>query len=129
MANTVKKIFVVDDDEMLSMALEDYLERKTNYEIRLFNTGEECLSHIDEQPDIIILDYNLNSVVKDAANGLIILEAIKKLDGHIKVVMLSSQDTNWIVLQTIKMGAEGYVVKDENAFDRIVAICQSTLAN
>ena len=28
-SNLVKKIFVVDDDEMLSMALEDYLKRKT----------------------------------------------------------------------------------------------------
>lgn len=127
MENELKKIFVVDDDEMLSMALEDYLERKTNYEVRLFNTGEECLGHLSEQPDIIILDYNLNSVIKDAANGLIILEAIKKLNGSIKVVMLSSQETSWIVLQTIKMGAEQYVVKDESAFEKIVSICVNTI--
>jgi two-component system OmpR family response regulator len=78
MDKIVKKIFVVDDDEMLSMALEDYLERNSDHEVHLFNTGEECLEHLTEQPDIIILDYNLNSVKKDAANGLVILDAIKK---------------------------------------------------
>jgi len=129
MDNIVKKIFVVDDDEMLSMALEDYLERKTDFEVRLFNTGEECLKHLEEQPDIIILDYNLNSVVKEAANGLIILEAIKRLNGGIRVVMLSTQETKWLVLQTIKLGAEEYVIKDENAFEKIVSICKTALSN
>lgn len=125
MNKIVRKIFVVDDDEMLSMALEDYIARKTKHEVFLFNTGEECLEHLEEQPDIIILDYNLNSVKKDAADGLIILEAIKKVDDHVKVVMLSSQEASWIVVQTKKMGAEQYVVKDENAFEKIVSICDT----
>jgi len=129
MDSFIKKIFVVDDDEMLSMALEDYLCRKTECEIHLFSTGEECLQHLTEQPDIIILDYNLNSIDKNAANGLVILESIKKLNGAIKVVMLSSQEANWIVLQTIKMGAEEYVVKDEEAFEKIAMICKSSPSN
>ncbi len=125
MNKIVRKIFVVDDDEMLSMALEDYIARKTQHEVFLFNTGEECLEHLVEQPDIIILDYNLNSVKKDAADGLIILEAIKKADDHVKVVMLSSQEASWIIVQTKKMGAEQYVVKDEFAFEKIVSICDT----
>lgn len=126
MSTSVKKIFVVDDDEMLSMALEDYLERNTSLEVHLYNTGEDCLEHIEEQqPDIIILDYNLNSVKKDAADGLVILEAIKKLNDNVKIVMLSSQDATWIVVQTIKMGAAEYVVKDETAFEKILSFCKT----
>jgi two-component system, OmpR family, response regulator len=128
MENLVKKIFVVDDDEMLSMALEDYLSRNSAYEVQLFNTGEECLSHLNEQPDIIILDYNLNSVNRDAANGLIILEAIKKMNAGIKIIMLSSQDATWLILQTIKLGASEYVVKDENAFEKIAMFCETSLS-
>ncbi len=125
MSQFLKKVFVVDDDEMLSMALEDYLERKANYEVHLFNTGEECLEALqEERPDIVILDYNLNSVKKDAANGLIILEEIKKLNDSVHVVMLSSQEASWIVVQTVKMGATEYVVKDENAFERILSFCE-----
>ena len=128
MSEAVKKVFVVDDDDMLSMALEDYLERKSNFEVHLFNTGEDCLEHLQEQPDIIILDYNLNSVKKDAANGLIILEAIKKMNDNVKIVMLSSQEASWIILQTIKMGAAEYVVKDESAFDKILTFCETVSA-
>jgi len=126
MDKNTKKIFVVDDDEMLSMALEDFLVRKTDYEVQLFGTGEDCLEHIEERPDVVILDYNLNSVKKDAANGLVILETIRKLNDNIQVVMLSSQEAIWIVFQTGKKGAAEYVVKDENAFEKILTFCETT---
>ncbi len=121
----VKKIFVVDDDEMMSVALEDYLTRKTHHTVQLFSTGEACLEHLYEEPDIIILDYNLNSVYKDAANGMQILEAIKKEDRAIRVIMLSSQEAYGTALQTITKGAEEYLIKGEDAFEKIVAHCNS----
>lgn len=121
----VKKIFVVDDDEMLSMALEDYLTRKTLHEVHLFTTGEDCIRHLREQPDIIILDYNLNSVEKEAANGMKILETIKKLNRDIPIIIFSSQDAYSVALQSINRGATQYVIKDENAFDKIATICNS----
>jgi len=110
---------------MLSMALEDYLTRKTLHEVRLFTTGEECLKHLREQPDIIILDYNLNSVNKEAANGMKILDNIKKLNRDIQVIIFSSQEAYSVALQSINKGATQYVMKDESAFEKIVSICNS----
>ncbi|MBX2904702.1 MAG: response regulator [Taibaiella sp.] len=121
----VKKIFVVDDDEMMAMALEDHLTRNTLHEIHVFTTGEECIKNLRMQPDIIILDYNLNSVEKEAANGMAILEAIKKLNRDIPVILFSSQDAYSVALQSINRGATQYVIKDESAFDNIVAICNA----
>lgn len=121
----VKKVFVVDDDEMMSMALEDYLTRNTLHEIHLFTTGEDCIRALRTQPDIIILDYNLNSVNKDAANGMAILEAIKKLNRDIPVILFSSQDAYSVALQSINRGATQYVIKDESAFEKIATICNS----
>jgi DNA-binding NtrC family response regulator len=121
----VKKVFVVDDDEMMSMALEDHLTRNTLHEIFCFKTGEDCIKSLRLQPDIIILDYNLNSVEKEAANGMAILEAIKRLNRDIPVILFSSQDAYSVALQSINKGATQYVIKDENAFDNIVAICNS----
>jgi two-component system, OmpR family, response regulator len=117
-----KKIFVVDDNEMLSMALEDYLTRQTMHDVQLYKTGEECLKHLREQPDVVILDFNLNSENKDAANGMHILEEIKRINKYIHVIMLSSQEAYGTALQTIRKGAEEYVMKDEGAFKKIVAI-------
>jgi len=121
----VKKVFIVDDDEMMSMALEDYLTRNTLHEIHLFTTGEDCIKHLRDQPDIIVLDYNLNSVHKEAANGMKILEAIKKLNRDIPVILFSSQDAYSVALQSINRGATQYVIKDENAFEKIAKICNT----
>lgn len=121
----IKKIFIVDDDEMLSMALEDYLTRKTLHEVQIYHTGEECLKNLRAQPDVVILDFNLNSVSKDAVNGLHVLEAIKKINKNIHVIMLSSQEAYGTALQTINKGAEEYVIKDEDAFEKITSIVNS----
>ena len=117
-----KKIFIVDDDTMLTEALKDYLTRKTPNDITIFNTGEECLKHMSENPEIIVLDYYLNSVRKDAANGMEILQVIKKHYPGLHVIMLSSQERYAIALQTIQKGAEQYVIKDENAFAKIASM-------
>ena len=117
-----KKIFIVDDDTMLTEALKDCLTRSTPNDISIFNTGEECLKHLAENPDVIILDYYLNSVQKDAANGMEILQVIKKNYPDIHVVMLSSQEHYAIALQTIQKGAEQYVIKDEDAFGKIASM-------
>lgn len=117
-----KKIFVVEDNEMMAMALEDFLTRETMHEVVLFGTGEDCLKQIRQQPDVVILDYNLNSENKDAKNGMQILEEIKRINKYIHVIMLSSQDAYGTALQTIRKGAEEYVIKDEDAFSKIVAI-------
>lgn len=114
-----RKIFIVDDDMMLAEALKDYLTRKTFNDIHVFSTGEECLKHLSENPDVIILDYYLNTVQKDAANGMEVLQVVRKHYPGIHVIMLSSQERYAIALQTLQKGAEQYVVKDEHAFEKI----------
>lgn len=121
-----KKIFIVDDDTMLTTALEDYLTRRIAHYVRCFHTGEECLSHLSEGPHVIILDYFLNTAQKDAATGLEILQTIKKHHPEIRVIMLSSQERYGIATQIIQQGAEQYVIKDEQAFEKISHMINET---
>ena len=114
-----KKIFIVDDDEMLTMALSDYLTRDVKHDIHVFHTGEECVKHLAENPDVVILDFYLNTVEKDAATGLEVLSAIKKHLPNSKFIMLSSQESYTKAAQTIQEGAEQYVIKGEDAFEKI----------
>ena len=114
-----RKIFIVDDDPMLTEALTDYLTRKIPHEIHSFQTGEECLKHLYELPDIIILDYYLNSVQRDAADGLEILQVIRKNNPQAHVIMLSNQEKYSTALNSIQKGAEQYVIKDDEAFQKI----------
>ena len=114
-----KKIFIVDDDEMLTDALSDYLTREVPHEISVFHTGEDCLQHISGNPDVIILDFYLNTVNKDAENGLEILSSIRKHLPNTRFIMLSSQENYSIAAKTLIKGAEQYVIKDEDAFEKI----------
>jgi len=116
------KIFIVDDDEMLTTALTDFLKKEADHDIRVFNTGEECIRHIAEAPDVVILDYFLNTVVKDASDGLAILESIRKLLPHTRFIMLSSNESYAKAARTIQKGAEHYVIKGEEAFDEIAKL-------
>jgi len=115
----MKNIFVVDDDKMYATMLADHLEEKGKYTVRTFATGEDCLAHLGENPDFIILDYYLDSEVPGAKNGLEILKEIKKVDEDTKVIMLSSQEHYGIALQTIAKGAIYYVIKDLQSFREI----------
>lgn len=117
-----KKIFIVDDNEMLSMALEDYLTRKVDHEVSTFTTGEECLEQIEEMPDVVVLDYNLDSDDKNAKNGAQILADIKAHSRDIRVIMLSSKDAHGTALETLAGDADYHVFKSEEAFEQIASI-------
>jgi len=119
MAIKQKNIFVVDDDELMATMLRDHLLKSPLNKVTVFNTGEDCIKNLHLAPDVIILDYELNSVDEHAADGYHILQQIKKLDKDVHVIMLSSQDEYGKALQTIVKGALEYVVKGDDAFKRI----------
>jgi CheY-like chemotaxis protein len=122
-----KRIFIVDDDAMLAEMLADHLRASFAHAVEVFHTGEACLARLNDHPDLVILDYHLNNVVKDAADGLRILEKIKKLDRHVHVIMLSSQTQYGVALQTVARGAEHYVLKGKDQFDEIDRIVREML--
>lgn len=114
------KIFIVDDEPLLTEMLGDYLlENNPNYAIQSFPTGEACLGHLDQNPDVVVLDYYLNSKEKDAANGIDILKEIKSKDKALPVIMLSSQKSYTTAAKTIQYGAVHYVIKGQDAFEEI----------
>ena len=114
-----KKIFIVYDDVMLTEALSDYLTRKVPHQVSCYHTGEEALKHIGSNPEIIILDFYMNTVVKDASTGMEVLEAIHKNYPNTKVIMLSDQDSLETATNCINNGAYNYFSKNEVAFIRI----------
>lgn len=119
-------IFIVDDEPLLSEMLADYLKGQyAGFRIQSFLTGESCLKSLDERPDVIVLDYYLNSKEKDAANGIDILKNIKNRYRSIPVIMLSSQENYVTAAQTIMYGAVHYVIKGQDAFDEIFQLIKA----
>lgn len=119
--STLKKIsvFLVDDDAMYLKLLEKEFSEKLEYSVTTFATGERCLENLMEKPDIIVLDYYLNGIEKNALNGLETLSRIKSAHPEIPVIMLSSQDKIEVAVNCMKLQAVEYIIKSETAFARL----------
>ena len=119
MINDKIKLFLVDDDVDFLKLLKIQLLQQHDIIIETFPTGELCIEHLSSNPDVIIVDYNLNSIEKDAMNGIETLDKIKAVNADIPVVMLSAQDEIDIALQCMSHKAFDYVVKSATDFLRL----------
>lgn len=116
------KLFLVDDDALYLKALEIVFLEHADFEIHSYGTGELCIENIGKSPDVIILDYHLNGIVKNAMNGIATLDKIKSVNPDIPVVILSSQDKIEVAINCMHHRAFDYVVKSETAFVRLQKI-------
>jgi DNA-binding NtrC family response regulator len=112
-------LFLVDDDALFLKSLEIEFTESTESVVKTFATGELCIEKISENPDIIVLDYHLNGIDKNAIDGLEALDRIKAINPHIPVIMLSSQDKIEVAVNCMKHQAFDYIVKSETAFIRL----------
>jgi len=116
------KLFLVDDDALFLKSLEIEFLHHADFTIDTFATGELCLANLSHDPDIIILDYLLDSIDKNAMNGIETLDKIKAFNPDISVVMLSAQDKIDVAINCMHHRAFDYVVKSETAFIRLQKI-------
>jgi two-component system, OmpR family, response regulator len=114
------KVFLVDDDTKHLILLKNHIEKKSEYDLKvnIFSNGENCLDKMHENPDIVILDYYLDGIRTDAANGLEILKKIRISNPNTYVIMMSGQDDLKVAIATIDNGAYDYIIKGESAYLR-----------
>ncbi|HEX6914771.1 MAG TPA: sigma-54 dependent transcriptional regulator [Chitinophagaceae bacterium] len=108
------KIFIVEDDIWYSSMLEYHLSLNPDYQIRKFHNAADFLAAIHEKPDIVTLDYSLPDM-----NGDAVLNEIIERSPETKTVVISAQENIKVALDLLKKGAYEYIVKDEDAKDRI----------
>jgi two-component system OmpR family response regulator len=121
-ANNKIKIFLVDDDALFLKSLEIEFLQHGDFNIETFITGELCVENLSHNPDLIILDYHLDGINKNAINGIETLDKIKSYNTDITVVMLSSQDKIDVAINCMHHKAFDYVIKSETAFMRLQKI-------
>ena len=116
-------IFIIDDNRVFSLALKANIEvtfEKMNIKIHLFEIGEKCKTMFKlVLPELVILDYNLNSDYPSASNGIKVLEWIKKENQDTSVIMLTSEDNVDLAVKSFLYGASDYVVKTPTQFNKI----------
>jgi DNA-binding NtrC family response regulator len=115
-------LFIVDDNRSMVMALKQYLSSRFGGKLAIttFSDGESCLEKIDEQTDVVILDYFM-----DGKNGNEILRAIKELNPRTEVIMLSSNESVETAVESFRLGAKNFVVKNTNAWRKISILVET----
>ena len=112
-------LFLVDDDALFLKSLEIEFLSLPKFVVETYSTGELCIANLSNKPDVIILDYHLDGIEKNAMNGLQTLDKIKAKNAKTPVIMLSSQDKIEIAVNCMHHQASDYVVKSETAFVRL----------
>ena len=119
------KVFLVDDDVLLLKDLQLQFDSDEIYETHTFSSGEECIKQLDQKPNVIVLDYHLDGINKNAMNGIETLDQVKNFNNEIAVIILSSQDKIEVAVNCMHHKALDYVIKSETAFLRLNKIIKT----
>lgn len=114
------KIFIIEDDEMVAAIIRQTLVKFERFETQVFQTAEECIAHLHEQPDIILIDYNLPGM-----DGLTLLKKVKSACPSVLVIVCSGQEDVQVVVSCYQQGANDYILKN----DQMLAAIENSVRN
>src|SRR5690242_5193151 len=122
------RITVIEDELQMSEMLKDFIKHKYPVaEVKTYSSGEEALEKINEAQDLFIVDYYLDSDDPNAMNGVQFLNKIKERYANAQVIFLSGQEKAQVAADTMKYGAYDYIVKNDNAFNRLEIVFKNIL--
>ena len=99
-----KRILIVSGDKLTQRSLYELLCRK-EYRVDIADSLNEALSHIKESLyQVVLADINKTS-------GIELLRNLKKITLPPKVIILTSYGNTETAVESVKMGAFGYLVK------------------
>jgi CheY-like chemotaxis protein len=115
-----KLIFFVDDDRMIINLLEYTFQNRQQYDVKSFESGEECIQALHMKPDLIVLDHQLSGGGEEKMDGIETLEKIKEYDGEIPVIVLTGFGSDDLYHRFIKKGAKQFLTKDDYFIDSLI---------
>ena len=113
------KILLADDHQIVRQGLKALLEEEGFKVVCEASNGQEAIAMAREyEPDVAVLDLSMPIL-----NGIGAAEEIRKFSGNrIRVVLLTVHTERQYVLQAMRAGIRGYVLKTRAAADLIQAI-------
>jgi len=118
------RVLVVDDQVVVSEGLRVLLNASPNIEvIDVANNGRDAVNMTRQlTPDIVLMDLKMPEM-----NGIQATKAITERHPNIPVLILTTYDDDEWVLEAVRAGAKGYLLKDSDRNDIIAAI-EGTIA-
>jgi len=103
--NAMKRILVVDDEEMIVRTVKAYLDQE-GFKTYTASDGEEALRAFSEKgPDLIVLDLMLPKV-----SGVEVTKRIRSTS-RVPIIMLTAKASEADRVVGLELGADDYVVK------------------
>lgn len=122
MNDAVTTLIAIDDHPLFRKGVADLVQMEPA--LRMIGEapdGETGLAlALDLQPDLILLDLNMKGM-----DGLQTLKAIKNSDLDSRVIMLTVSDNEDDVVDALRAGADGYLLKDMEPEDTLEYLGQA----
>ena len=99
----MKKIILIEDDEILSSGIESYLS-KNDFEIETCKNFEEAKKKINNSFDLAILDINLPD-----NDGIGLLNTLREND--VRVIITTVKNDEKFIVRALDNGADDYITK------------------
>lgn len=122
-------VFLVDDDTKHLLLLKEHLNKHLPYslDIKTFSNGEDCLGALDQNPDLIVLDYYFDGDGEGAVDGVEILKKVRSRKPETPVIMMSHQDKVEVAVTCYDYGAKDYIIKNETAYARAQLVVRNII--
>jgi DNA-binding NarL/FixJ family response regulator len=119
MGSATRRVLIADDHDVVRRGVRTLLETRPNLSIVAEATnGRAALEDAREtRPDIAIIDYSLPEL-----NGLDLTLALKREVPRIEVLVYTMHDREDLILDVLRAGAKGYVLKSDTERHLLAAI-------
>jgi len=103
------RVCLIEDQTLVREGLETLLQLTTDIQVvATARTGREGLSILaDHKPDVVLLDVRMPEM-----SGLQVLEAIAASAVEQRVIILTTFDDDAVILESCRLGAKGFLLKD-----------------
>lgn len=116
--NAKTRVVVADRNVITRVGIRSILERNAGMAVVAeATTYEAALDAVDEHgPDVLLIDLDLGD---DTTRGLKLCEEIVERFANTKILVLAQTLSEMIVIEALRRGANGYLVKDEVKADEL----------
>ncbi len=112
------RVLLIDDHTLFRVGLEGLLTSRGIEVVASVGSGQEGLRLVDDlKPEIILLDMRMPGI-----DGLGVLKLLRENDLNIPIVMLTTSTEESDLLESLRQGAQGYLLKDMEPDELVLAL-------
>jgi len=112
------RVLLIDDHTLFRVGLEGLLASRGIEIVASVGSGQDCLRLVkDLKPDVVLLDMRMPGI-----DGLSVLKLLRQNSQELPIVMLTTSSDEGDLLESLREGAQGYLLKDMEPDDLVLAL-------